>query len=100
LFVFVESFKTLYFGSSFVVQQVKHAAFSLLWLGLHPWPGNFHMPRMRPKINKTLYFGKISMLFFLFIYFGHTYGMQKFPGQGPNPCHSNNLGCYSEKVCP
>ena len=25
---------------------------SLLWLGFNPWPGNFHIPAVWPKINK------------------------------------------------
>ena len=43
-------------GSSPVAQQVKdllalslHWLGSLLWLGLDPWPGNFHMPGMAEK---------------------------------------------------
>ena len=43
------------FKSSLVAQQVKDLALalqqlrSLLWCGFDPWPGNFHMPRARPK---------------------------------------------------
>ena len=32
-----------------MVQRVKDLALSLLWLGMNPWPGNFHMPRVWPK---------------------------------------------------
>ena len=41
-----------------MAQQVKDPALSLLWLWLHlwlgvdPWPGNFHMLRMKPKKKK------------------------------------------------
>ena len=41
-----------------MVQQVKDLVLTLQWLGLllwcemGPWPGNFHMPRVRPK-NQT-----------------------------------------------
>ena len=29
--------------------RVKDPALSLLWLGFDPWPGNFHMPRVKKK---------------------------------------------------
>ena len=38
-----------------MAQQVKDVVLSLqqlgssLWLGLDPWPGNFHMSQARPK---------------------------------------------------
>lgn len=41
-----------------MVQRVKDPGVplqrprSLLWHGLGPWPGNFHMQRARPQINK------------------------------------------------
>ena len=41
--------------SSLVPQEVKDPALSLqrlgslLWRRLSPWPGNFHMPQVRPK---------------------------------------------------
>ena len=43
--------------SSLVVQQVKDLALSLQWLwsllwhGFDPWPRNFHMPQVWPKIK-------------------------------------------------
>ena len=37
---------------------VKDPAWSLLWLGFNPWPGNFHMLQARPKINEKI---KIKM---------------------------------------
>jgi len=43
-----------YIGSSLVVQWVKAGTFlalSLLWHGFNPWPGNFHMVRMRQRKN-------------------------------------------------
>ena len=30
----------------------------------------------------------------LFLLFGHAHGMQKYPGQGSNPCHSSNNAGY------
>ena len=44
-------------GGSLAVQQVKAPALSLQWLwlllwrGFNPWPRNFHMPQVRPKIK-------------------------------------------------
>ena len=35
-----------------MAQQVKDLVLLLLWLGFHPWPGNFYMPRAWPKKNK------------------------------------------------
>ena len=38
-----------------MVQQVKDLALPLpqleplLWFGFHPWPGDFHLPWVRPK---------------------------------------------------
>ena len=32
--------------------MVKDSALSLLWLRFDPWPGNFGMPQIEPKINK------------------------------------------------
>ena len=32
--------------SSSVAQQVKDPALSLLWLGVDPWPGYFHIPQV------------------------------------------------------
>ena len=43
----------------------------------------------RSKIDGS--YGSSIFSFYLFIYFGHTDGMRKFPGQGSNPCHSCNL---------
>ena len=43
---------------SLVTQWVKDPALSLqrlgslLWCGLDPWPGNFHMPWAQPKYKK------------------------------------------------
>ena len=43
-----------------VVQQVKDLALSLkrlgllLWLRIHPWPGNFHMPQVQKKNVNTV----------------------------------------------
>ena len=31
---------------------VKDSALSLMWLGLSPWPGNFHIPWAQPKKKK------------------------------------------------
>jgi len=42
-------------GSSLVIQWVKDSALPQLWRrlqlwhGFSPWPGNLHMPQMRPK---------------------------------------------------
>ena len=35
-----------------MAQQVKDLALSLLQHRFIPWPGNFHMPWVRPKTNK------------------------------------------------
>ena len=35
-----------------MVQQVRDAALSLLWLGSDPWPGNFHTSQVQPKGKK------------------------------------------------
>ena len=40
--------------SSRVAQWVKDLALSLLWRGFDPWPGNFHIPWLWPKIKKFL----------------------------------------------
>ena len=39
-------------GSSLVAQWVKDLVLSLLWHGLDPCPGNFHMPQLQPKKRK------------------------------------------------
>ena len=39
---------------------VKDPAWSLLWLGFDPWPGNFHMPRERPKKREVVKTGTTS----------------------------------------
>ena len=39
-------------GSSLVPQWVKDPSLSLLWLGFHPWPGDFCMPWVPPKKKK------------------------------------------------
>ena len=31
--------------------MVKDSALSLLWCGFDPWPGNFRVPWLQPKIN-------------------------------------------------
>ena len=48
--------------------EVKDSASSLLWHRFNPWPGNFHMPRVRQKKKKKgrskkklLYEGPISI---------------------------------------
>ena len=33
-------------------QQVEDPAFSQLWLGFDPWPGNFCMPHVEPEKKK------------------------------------------------
>ena len=33
---------------------VKDSALSLLWLRFDPWPWNFHMPWVLPKIKKEI----------------------------------------------
>ena len=33
-----------------------------------------------------------------FFIFGHTHSMQKFLGQGLNPCHSSDPGCCSDNA--
>ena len=38
--------------------------------------------------------------FFLFIYFGHACGMQKYRGQGSNLHHSSNLSDSSDHTRP
>ena len=35
---------------------------------------------------------------FYFLFFGCTWGTQKFPGQGQNPCHSNDLSHSSDNT--
>ena len=35
----------------YVVQQAKDPALSLQWHGFEPWPSNFCMPQVQPKIN-------------------------------------------------
>ena len=32
-----------------MAQQVKDLVSSLLWYRFNPWPGNFHIPRVRQK---------------------------------------------------
>ena len=39
--------------TSCCVWQVKDPALLQLRLGLDPWPGNFHMPKMQPKKKKS-----------------------------------------------
>ena len=51
----IQSSKNIQDQSSLMAQWVKHLALSLLrlwlqwWHGFHPWPGNVHMPQVRPK---------------------------------------------------
>ena len=33
-------------------QWVKDLALLQLWLRFHPWPGNFHMPQVKPREKK------------------------------------------------
>ena len=40
----------------------------------------------------------MSLIFYLFIYFGGTLDMWKFPGQGSNPCHSNDPSSCSDNA--
>ena len=50
--------KMNHLGSSLATQWVKDLALFLLWLwlqlwqGFHPWPRNFHMPRMQLEKKK------------------------------------------------
>ena len=48
------------------------------------------------KFIPYLYFFFLSFSFCL--YFGCTHGMQKFLGQGSNPCHSCNQSCNSDNA--
>ena len=38
------------------------------------------------------------LVFISLIFFGHTCGMWKFPGQGLNSCHSSNPSCFSDNA--
>ena len=46
-----------------MAQQVKNPALSLLWLGFHPWPKNFHMSYVWPKEKEK------ERCLLIFIYF-------------------------------
>ena len=59
-------------------QQVKDPAWSQLWRGFDPWPGNFHMLCRQPK--KKIKEEYIIIIIIL----AAAQGMQKFLGQGSN----------------
>ena len=79
-----------------------------------PWPGNFHTPqeeregerkeggnegrreegrkicRISGPLPSENYSNQICIFTKIFFFFGHTRGMQKFLGQGSNPCYSSD----------
>ena len=39
---------------------------------------------------------QVNACLFFFFFFDYTHSMQKFPGQGSNPCHSRDQSCCSD----
>ena len=68
---------------------------SLLWCGFDPWPRNFHMVWVQPKINKLkvkVYFDKVQIIHVfcsgLWVVFFSSYSLPRhveFPGPGIKP---------------
>ena len=71
----------------------------LRWGGL--WKGQeVALPAFRPEqvgMMLSQLFSPHPLFFFLFC---HICGMQKFPGQVSNPCHSNDLSHCSDNTRP
>ena len=51
-----------------MAQWVKYPVLSLLWRRFNPWPGNFHMPQVRPKMKKIYIYIEFMTLSFSSIF--------------------------------
>ena len=79
----------LYTGFSLSVGWVKKILSSLL---------DFWKSETLPSVKSTQIIGFFAVVVVFWVFFAHTCGMRKFPGQGWNPHHSSDQSHSSDNA--